>query len=69
MHCQLPIHILLAKSDKLKSGAQKRTLREVQSVIDSFEADISVQLFSSQDRTGLDTARHKLDEWFCGEAE
>lgn len=64
LHCQLPIHILLTKADKLKSGARKRTLREVQNVMENLSPTITVQLFSSQDRLGLDEARHKLDEWF-----
>lgn len=63
LHCQLPIHILLTKADKLKSGARKRTLKEVQAVLESLSSDISVQLFSSQDRLGLEEARHKVDEW------
>lgn len=64
LHCKLPIHILLTKADKLKSGARKRTLREVQDVMENLSPDITVQLFSSQDRLGLDEARQKLDEWF-----
>jgi GTP-binding protein len=69
IHCGLPVHVLLTKADKLKSGAQKRTLREVAKVTDAYGAEVSVQLFSSQDRLGLDTARQKLDEWFSIDAE
>ena len=63
--CNLPIHVLLTKADKLKSGAQKRTLREVADFVQSQYGDaVSVQMFSSQDRLGLADAKDKLDEWF-----
>lgn len=61
--CNLPIHVLLTKADKLKSGAQKRTLREVKEFLSQF-GNVSVQTFSSQDRDGLFEAQEKLDEWF-----
>jgi GTP-binding protein len=62
--CDLPIHVLLTKADKLKSGAQKRTLREVEEFLSQFGDAVSVQIFSSQDRSGLSEAKEKLDEWF-----
>ncbi len=66
--CHLPIHVLLTKADKLKSGAQKRSLKEVNEFLDQYGAGVSVQIFSSQDRSGLFEAQEKLDEWF-GEEE
>jgi len=65
VECQLPIHVLLTKSDKLKSGARKRTLREVEDFLSQYGDVVSVQIFSSQDRTGLDETKEKLDEWFA----
>lgn len=65
--CDLPVHILLTKSDKLKSGAQKRSFREVKEVLGQFGGHVSVQTFSSQDRDGLFEAQEKLDEWFGDE--
>lgn len=62
--CQLSLHVLLTKSDKLKSGARMRTLREVKSYLEQFGDRVTVQLFSSLDRNGLDEAQEKLDEWF-----
>ncbi len=62
--CQLPLHVLLTKSDKLKSGARMRTLREVKTYLEQFGDMVTIQLFSSLDRNGLDEAQEKLDEWF-----
>lgn len=62
--CKLLLHVLLTKADKLKSGARKRTLREVQEFLDQYNDAVSVQIFSSQDRSGLEEAKAKLDEWF-----
>lgn len=60
---QLPIHILLTKSDKLKSGAAKNTLLTTINTLKPYENQISVQLFSSFHHAGIDTVKQKLDEW------
>ena len=67
--CGLSVHVLLTKADKLKSAAQKRTLREVNEFLSQYGDSVTVQIFSSQDRCGLEEAQEKLDEWFCGECE
>lgn len=67
--CGLPIHVLLTKADKLKSGAQKRTLREVKDFLSQYAGTVTAQTFSSQDRCGLEEAKEKLDEWFCNESD
>lgn len=62
--CDLPIHVLLTKADKLKPGAQRRVLREVSDFLQGKYGDVvTVQIFSSQNRHGLDTVQEKLDEW------
>ncbi len=60
----LPMHILLAKSDKLKGGAAKNTLLAVQKELQGLDK-LSMQLFSSLKNTGVDTARSKLTEWLA----
>jgi GTP-binding protein len=65
--CSVPIHILLTKSDKLKAAAARKVLKEVQEVLSENGAEVSVQLFSSIDRTGLDGVRKVLDEWLSVE--
>jgi GTP-binding protein len=61
---ELPVHILLTKADKLKRGAARNTLLDVQKKLDQDKLSASVQLFSSHNREGRDDAINKLDEWF-----
>jgi len=64
VECDVPLHILLTKSDKLKRNPAKNTLYEVQEALEAYGDSVSVQLFSSNDRTGLEEAQSVLDEWF-----
>lgn len=57
---QVPLHILLTKADKLTKSAQKNALFTVEKALSTM-GDISVQLFSALKKTGVDTARKKLD--------
>lgn len=63
-HTQLPLHILLTKADKLKYGAAKNTLLKVQKELSRVEIVVSLQLFSSLHKTGIDDVHQVLDEWF-----
>ena len=60
----LPVHILLTKSDKLKSGAAKQSLMSVKTELKKLQLNATVQLFSSLNKSGRDEAIAKLDEWF-----
>ncbi len=53
------IHILLTKADKLKRGPASQALANVKNEV---PAATTVQLFSALKRTGLDTARARLNE-------
>jgi GTP-binding protein len=59
----VPLHILLTKADKLKSGAQKATLMAVQKALEMYGDALSVQTFSALKGTGLDKLRQKIVEW------
>ncbi|WP_257286317.1 ribosome biogenesis GTP-binding protein YihA/YsxC [Endozoicomonas sp. SESOKO1] len=59
----LPLHILLTKADKLKQGAAKQVLNALRKDLSRFPL-VSVQLFSSLKKTGVDQLSMKLDEWF-----
>ncbi|MBO9480459.1 ribosome biogenesis GTP-binding protein YihA/YsxC [Salinisphaera sp. G21_0] len=59
----LPLHILLTKADKLKQGAAKQVLNTLKKDLSRFP-QVSVQLFSSLKKTGVDQLSMKLDEWF-----
>ena len=63
--CAMPIHMLLTKADKLKYGAAKATLLDVQRAVKDRE-QISAQLFSATAGTGLETLQAKLDDWLLG---
>lgn len=61
---ELPIHILLTKSDKLGRGAGGNTLQQVRKELIEAGLEASVQLFSSLNHQGRDEAIRVLDEWF-----
>lgn len=59
----MPLHIILTKADKLKRGAvQSSFLAVKKSLVDSANL-ISVQTFSSLNRTGIDELKQKLNSW------
>lgn len=61
---QLPVHILLSKADKLKRGAAKATLLKLRRELQDLTG-VTIQLFSSLKRDGVEEAQQKLDEWLC----
>lgn len=58
-----PIHILLSKADKLSRQEATRTLRSVQAALKEIGGPISVQLFSSLKKTGIEEAESVLAGW------
>lgn len=72
----MPVHLLLTKSDKLKRGAAKNTLLQVRRHLQEAEVDdlVSAQIFSSLKGEGVDTLEKVLCDWLqleedAGEAE
>jgi GTP-binding protein len=63
-HQALQTHILLTKSDKLKRGAASSALLQVKRELEPLGDFVSIQLFSSLKKQGVDEAHNKLDEWF-----
>ena len=63
---QLPIHILLSKSDKLSKNEQIKTLNNVQKQLVDFQkyVPLSVQLFSSLKKTGIEECENIVKQWF-----
>ena len=59
----MPVHILLTKADKLKKGPASAALQKVRSRLKDWEDLVSVQLFSSLKRDGVDTLSQKLNHW------
>ncbi|MDP2139713.1 MAG: ribosome biogenesis GTP-binding protein YihA/YsxC [Gammaproteobacteria bacterium] len=58
----MPVHVLLTKVDKLKRGAAQNALLGARKQIAGFP-NVSIQLFSSLAKSGIDTLEDKLDEW------
>jgi GTP-binding protein len=59
----LAVHVLLTKADKLKRGAAKNTLFQVQKELASLDPEFTVQLFSALKKDGLEELRNTLGQW------
>ncbi len=59
----IPVHILLTKADKLKRGAASSALLSIKKHIKAYPLT-SAQQFSALNKTGIEQAHAKLDEWF-----
>ncbi len=62
--CDLPVHVLLNKCDKLSSGATKKTYFAVQKELKDFKNPISLQAFSALRSVGIKELLDKMNEWF-----
>lgn len=58
-----PVHVLLSKSDKLSKGQALPVLRKAGEHLRPWSGQVSVQLFSSTRREGLDEAEDILRGW------
>lgn len=66
-----PVHILLSKADKLSKNEQIKTLAQVKKQLQPFakRQAISVQLFSSLKKQGIDEVERIVCNWFASLAE
>lgn len=62
--CQIPVLILLNKSDKLTFSALKKTEREVSERIKVYQNSINLLPFSALKGVGVKELRDVLNEWF-----
>ncbi len=60
---EMPVHILLTKSDKLKRGPASSTCLQVRKAVAEFNIPVTVQLFSSLKKIGVDEVHACLDIW------
>ena len=58
----LPVHILLTKADKLSRNAANKTLMEVRAALKAYP-QVSVQLFSSLAKQGIEEAESAIGNW------
>jgi GTP-binding protein len=63
-HTGLPLHILLTKSDKLSHGAAKNILMQVRKELAGVSFPLTVQLFSSLKKDGIEEVHDALDRLF-----
>ena len=61
---QLPVHIILNKSDKFKRGLMMKALLETKKALKEYDLPITVQAFSSLKKVGLEELTAQLDSWF-----
>lgn len=62
--CELPVHILLNKCDKLTQSAASKTVRDVKDALKAYTNEIHVQAFSASKGKGVKELRECLDRWF-----
>ncbi|MDR2165517.1 MAG: ribosome biogenesis GTP-binding protein YihA/YsxC [Zoogloeaceae bacterium] len=58
-----PVHVLLSKADKLSRQAQTQTQKEVRQALAKRGKQCSAQLFSSLEKTGVETCEAVLAGW------
>jgi GTP-binding protein len=58
-----PIHCLLTKADKLTKQEQTKILREVKAELADIGSPLTVQLFSSLKKTGMEEAEKVIGGW------
>jgi len=58
-----PMHVLLTKSDKLSRGAAAATLQEVRRALEPLGPQVTVQLFSSLKKIGVEEAERVIGGW------
>jgi len=61
--CNMPLHVLLTKADKLSFGAAKTALFKVSGQLEQAFPNASVQLFSAPARQGIEQAQGVLADW------
>jgi len=64
---QIPVHVVLSKADKLKSGARKTALLAANKRLARISEEISTQLFSAMSKLGLEELNDKLANWYAFE--
>jgi GTP-binding protein len=58
-----PVHILLTKADKLSNQHAGAALRKTQGTLKLSYPEVTVQLFSSSTRQGMNEARKHIEGW------
>ncbi len=62
-YMQTPVHVLLTKADKLKKGAASKQMLMVKKAISEAGYEVTVQMFSALNKSGVDELKRVLDHW------
>lgn len=62
--CELPVHLLLNKSDKLGNNDIAKTMKSVKAYLSEHHQQVTVQLFSAMKGTGVKELQAVLDGWY-----
>lgn len=60
----LPVHLVLTKSDKLKPNAARNQLRQVKAKVKDMGLNATVQMLSSLKKSGVDELITQLNIWY-----
>lgn len=60
----LPVHLVLTKSDKLKPNAARNQLRQVKAKVKDMGLNATVQMLSSLKKSGVDELIAQLNIWY-----
>ena len=60
----IPVHVVLSKADKLKSGARKTALLNANKRLSRLSDGITSQLFSATSKLGLEELITKIASWY-----
>jgi len=63
LEVQMPVHVLLTKSDKFKRGPAQATLFSVKKELKALGDLLTIQTFSSLKKLGNDTLQAQLSTW------
>lgn len=63
IHADIPVHVVLSKADKLKSGARKAALLSAQKTLSTISPMISCQAFSATQKIGLEQLIETIKNW------
>lgn len=62
--CDVPVHILLTKADKLSTQESRKVHKDVVSVLEIYGSKVTVQLFSALAVQGVEEVQSVLNAWF-----
>ncbi|MDH5631459.1 MAG: ribosome biogenesis GTP-binding protein YihA/YsxC [Gammaproteobacteria bacterium] len=62
-HTNTPIHILLTKADKLSRNKAVAALHKTRADLQQYPAEVTLQLFSALNKSGVIEARNKIAQW------